>query len=244
VSSGNDAAPDTSADSAGRSDAQDAATSDAPASDGAAGDGATASAKACFRTCNQKSDCPNIGPQELLCNADHHCVVCMHDVSCVAQSTGWGIFGDTCTSDADCKADGGPLASGDYCIDVEGVGLCAYDKSRPSANFGDPCFGTTGVFVAKKFGSSATVEVCAETSQTCDTKRGACRSDCGGDAGSICTPSQGGKVCNATTKKCECGSNTDCGGSTPTCNLASKQCECDSVNNCPTSDAAATFVCE
>jgi hypothetical protein len=165
----------------------------------------------------------------------------MHDVTCVAQSTGWAFF-DTCTSDADCKLDGGPLASGDYCIDVEGVGRCAYDKSKPSVAPTDPCYGTTGVFVAKKFGSSATVEVCAEISQTCDTKRGTCRSDCG--ATNTCTPAQGGKVCNATTKKCECGSNTDCGGSTPTCNMAIKQCECGSVGDCPGADAAANFVCE
>jgi hypothetical protein len=241
---GPDSTPDVSmGNDSGGGDAQDASASDAPAdqtSDGTTGDGAAAAAKVCYRTCNSKNDCPDIVLQEYICNAAHHCVVCSQDITCIAQSSAWNT--DTCTTDADCTA-GGPLALGDYCVDVEGIGRCAFDKNKIGDAGGIRCLGNNDVITVKKFGGDgATVEVCAETSQKCDTQRGECFGGCNGNG--ECSAALGGKICNMMTHQCECGSSTDCGGSTPTCNTAIKKCECGSVASCPATDGAATYVCE
>jgi len=131
---------------------------------------------------------------------------------------------------------------GDYCIDVEGKGICAFDKSK----IGDQnyCDGNDVAFTAKKFGSATTVEVCANTSLSCDAQRGVCVSQCGTAGAPSCTQALGGKVCNATTHKCECGSGADCGPGAPNCNLVTKQCECGDTNDCSAFDSGATLVCE
>jgi hypothetical protein len=248
VSVGNDGAPDAQGSDAQDTGAPDTSTptdavadqaSDAPSSDATSADSATAIAKGCYRTCNSNNDCPRITgqPQDYLCDtAAHHCVVCLHDITCIAQSSGW-VSGASCANDADCT--GGSL--GDYCVDVDGVGRCAFDKTNPSATPGDPCFDLADVITVKKLGSATMVEVCGDLSQTCDTTRGECVTAC--TANPSCTPIVGGKVCNTTTHKCECGSNTDCGGTRPTCNTTLKQCECSSTASC-TTDGSASYVCE
>jgi hypothetical protein len=235
---GPDSSPDVSMGTDGGGDAQDASANDAP--DSTTGDGAAAAAKVCYRTCNSTNDCPSVLLQDYICNAAHHCVVCSQDITCVAQSSGWAT--DTCTTDADCTA-GGPLALGDYCVDVEGIGRCAYDKNKIGDAGGIRCLGNNDVVTVKKFGGDgAVVEVCAETSQKCDAQRGECFGGCNGNG--ECSAPLGGKICNMTTHRCECGSSTDCGGSTPTCNTAIKKCECGSVASCPATDGAVTYVCE
>jgi hypothetical protein len=237
-----DATPDVSMGDGATSDATDAQTSDATSTDGGSdvvssegGEAGPVAVKACVIHCNGNEDCqPDGAVKTLMCNLDnHHCVACVHDVTCIAAKSLWI---HKCTADAECSPEGG-LSFGDYCVDVEGTGYCAFDQNNQDCFFSD-------TLTIKKFGSSATVNVCVDASQKCDTSRGKCDSPCGGLGAGACTPDRGGKVCNATTKKCECGSSTDCGPGAPNCNLVTKQCECGDTNDCGALDSSATLVCE
>jgi hypothetical protein len=199
-----------------------------------AGDGATPGPKVCARACAVSGDCPVVGLDQPLCNTEtHHCVTCIHDVACVAKNSQWTVT--HCASDGDCSTD--VFSFGDYCVDVEGVGRCAFDASKIGTFV---CLGTVDSYTVKKFATDDMVMVCADASQTCDAARGTCVSPCT----TTCTPAAGGNVCNATTHRCECGSNTDCGGSAPVCNLAIHQCECGSVSDCPGADGGSAIVCD
>jgi hypothetical protein len=209
------------------------AAPEAPVESGA-GD-AAASVKLCFARCTSSDECPSTELNPLFCNtATQHCVHCLHDVTCVAQQSAW--IGTTCTDDADCSTD--VFSFGDYCVDVDGTGRCAFDFSR--ANSPD-CFGTSDSFTVKKFATDTMVTVCADTSRTCDEQRGICVGAC---TGSSCTPARGGTSCNAQTGRCECATNTDCGSGASVCNTALRQCECASSDECPGADAGTGMVCE
>jgi hypothetical protein len=159
----------------------------------------------------------------------------MHDITCAQRNSVW----TPCTSDANCKPEGG-LERGDFCVDVEGAGYCAFSTTSVLR-----CAGLTGTITAKKFGSSDMVTVCADTSETCDTARGTCIGACDDPFfPTTCTPALGGSVCNTTTHKCECASGGDCGPGAPVCNSVTKQCECGGTNDCSGSDSGATYVCE
>jgi len=231
-------APTSDATDAQATDASDAGATDTTTSDAVSSEGGEAgpvAAKECFVTCNTADDCqPDGAIKALLCNAAHHCVKCIHDIKCAQGNSGW----TSCTSDANCKPEGG-LVFGDFCVDVEGAGYCAFASTNDAG-----CAGLTGTLTAKRFGGSEMVTVCADLSQTCDAAHGNCVGACDDLLEPTdCTPALGGNVCNTTTHKCECGSGADCGPVAPNCNLVTKQCECGTTNDCA-SDTGSTYVCE
>jgi hypothetical protein len=216
IESSIDAAPD-----AGTPEASNDAISDAA-------DSAVPGAKVCGRQCAGNGDCPPVGLSQFICNtAVQRCVTCLSDSTCIAQQSGW--LGIACTTDAGCA----PF--GDYCVDVDGSGRCAFDASKIGTF---DCFGTSDTFAIKKFATNDVVTVCASVTQTCDTARGTCITPCT----TGCTAERGGMTCNATTGHCECASNADCGGTAPNCNLTIHQCECGSTADCPAGDAG-TQIC-
>jgi hypothetical protein len=188
----------------------------------------------CVERCTTNSECqtPNL-PQKFCNLANNHCVNCLHDVRCVAQSSFWIVR--TCTADGDCSTD--QLSFGDFCVDVEGTGYCAFDSAHTTQ-----CIGLTGTYTIKKFGSDEMVTVCANTAQTCDPLRGACIAPCSSSLS--CNPARGGRICNTTTRHCECATDTDCGAGLTRCNQLTKQCECPSTDTCVATDSGRTLVCE
>jgi hypothetical protein len=220
----------------GVADVSDASTVDGHDSQGIDSGSDSGALRICAQKCNVDDDCTIANSaQKFFCNqANDHCVSCLHDVTCVAQSSLW--LAKTCLTDGDCATD--LFSFGDFCVDVEGSGYCAFSSTNTNE-----CFGLADVFTAKKFGGDGdTVQVCANTSSKCDTVRGSCVGPCGG-LGSVCTPAEGGTACNTTTMHCECASDTDCGPGAPRCNLAARQCECASTTDCA-NDSGRVLVCE
>jgi hypothetical protein len=188
----------------------------------------------CVEKCTVDDDCKLTNGATRFCNqTNHHCVRCLHDITCVAERSLW--TGKTCTADADCMTD--VLAFGDYCVEVEGVGYCAWANGNASQCTG----GLTASLTIKKFGSVDMVEVCANTTQTCDQVHGLCAGAC--TATNCTSPARGGKVCSSTTMRCACASDDDCGPGAPSCNGSTHQCECGSTTDCAT-DTGRTVVCD
>jgi hypothetical protein len=247
-----EAAPDVSADVAPGADGDagidgEAGTGDVVAADTAAdapstmpdaqgdgGDASLPSPKVCAVQCVTGNDCPTVGLDHQSCNTStHHCVSCLSDATCIAQQSAWAPI--PCAADGDCAVAPG-FSFGDYCVDVDGAGRCAFDASKVGML---DCMGADDMYAIKKFATADIVMVCANLSQTCDSARGTCVSPCA----SSCTPALGGNVCNATNGHCECASNADCGGTAPVCNIDIHQCECGTVADCSGADSGRTVVC-
>lgn len=191
----------------------------------------------CRDTCNTNADCTNpLAPKTWSCDmTTHRCTQCYDDLICIANLSKW--LNKTCTSDANCN----PEASfpfGDYCVDINGTGRCAFDKNNAAR-----CSDKPTAMLLNKYGSAEKVEVCSNQLTRCDLRRGICNNKCTDSVG--CTASRGGRVCNQALGRCECNSNTDCvGGDMPTCNLMTKQCECGSGTDCAAFDSGRASVCE
>jgi len=230
------------------SDAPDDTSADGGALDDAIADDAIADAaeggpvsKICALECVTTADC-NVAVSvfKQICEpATHRCVNCIDDLPCIAGASVWT---KACMVDGDCTA-----MFGDYCVDIGGLGRCAFDSAKLGTA---SCFGNAGTFAIKKHGVSDTVNVCARLTTTCDLRRGRCDGPCtiacaadGGSCTNNCTVARGGKVCNATTKRCECASDNDCASPTPHCNLVTQQCECGSGSDCAP-DGGSALVCK
>lgn len=233
VSAVSEAASDGSAEAALGSDVAASDVQDAGALDvvDSGGDAAAVAVKVCAEPCSDAGDCAQ-GPAATFCHpTSHHCVACIHDVTCVAQASLW--IGKTCAVDADCA----PLF-GDYCVDVEGTGYCAFDVSN---EFG--CDVNHDLYTIKKFATADMVDVCANMSRTCDPVGGTCRAACTANFCAL-TPLNGGSICNAATGRCECASNADCGPGAPVCNTSARRCECATSDDCAAPDSGRTLSCE
>ena len=223
-------------------DAAGETVAEAGPSDDAIADGAEAGppvSKICALGCQTTDDCrADASNSKLVCDPlNHRCVACVDDLSCIAGVSQWTV---PCSIDTDCTI------YGDYCIDVGGPGACAYAAAKIGTL---SCSGNASTYAAKKHGSSDTVSVCAKLTNTCDLRRGRCEGPCtitctgdGSTCTSTCTASRGGKVCNATTRRCECASNDDCASPISHCNLATQQCECASGSDCAP-DGGSALVC-
>ena len=229
-----DAASDAPDDTFAESGAFDDAVADAA-------EGAPPVSKICALECTTTADC-NVGVSvfKQICDpATQRCVSCIDDLPCIAGASVWT---KSCMVDGDCTA-----MFGDYCVDIGGLGRCAFDSTK----LGTPsCFGNASTFAIKKHGATDTVNVCARLTTTCDLRRGRCEGPCvitcaadGGSCTNNCTAARGGKVCNATTKRCECASDSDCASPTPHCNLVTQQCECGSGSDCAP-DGGSALVCQ
>jgi hypothetical protein len=195
----------------------------------------------CALECVTTADC-NVGVSvfKQICEPQtHRCVSCIDDLPCIAGASVWT---KACMVDGDCTA-----MFGDYCVDVGGLGRCAFDSTKLGTA---SCFGNASTFAIKKHGASDMVNVCARLTTACDLRRGRCEGPCtiacaadGGSCTNNCTATRGGKVCNATTKRCECASDNDCASPTPHCNLVTQQCECGSGTDCAP-DGGSALVCK
>jgi hypothetical protein len=230
-------------DSASESSTPDTSNIDAPMdevlSDAVSSDAMEASVarpKLCFERCDDVDNCATRpGVMKWSCNhATGRCATCTDDLPCIAAASTW--TSKTCTTDGDCATD--VVTFGDVCIDVKGVGYCAYVWNTTVP---DGCKDRLVKLSMKKFGSdSDTVDVCSSDSRFCELHRGTCLVKCKADT--TCSPASGGKHCNVATGRCECSSNTDCGSSAAVCNTDLKQCECDG-NSCLT-DGGRALSCE
>jgi hypothetical protein len=236
-----DAPDDTSADVA--SDALDDTSAEGSAFDDAVADAAEGGppvSMICALGCTTTADC-NVGVSvfKQICDpATQRCVSCIDDLPCIAGASVWT---KSCMVDGDCTA-----MFGDYCVDIGGLGRCAFDSAKIGTF---SCIGNASAFSIKKHGTSDTVNVCAKLTTTCDLRRGRCEGPCvitcadGGSCASNCTAARGGKVCNATTKRCECATDSDCASPTPHCNLVTQQCECGAGSDCAP-DGGSALVCK
>jgi hypothetical protein len=232
-----DAASETSVDAP--SDTVPADGSDDAVADAA--DGASSISKICAQECQTSDQCVRgASPYKPICEpTTHRCVSCIDDLPCIAGASAWI---KTCTADSGCTS-----IFGDYCVDIGGLGVCAFDSAKLGTA---SCLGNAGTITLKKFGSDAqTVSVCAKLTTTCDLRRGRCESPCiiacvdGGGCTNTCTVSRGGKMCNGTTQRCECASDSDCAFPIGHCNLLTAQCECASSNDCA-QDSGPALVCQ
>jgi hypothetical protein len=196
--------------------------------------------KICALSCGTTDDCRgDASNSKQVCDPlSGRCVACVDDLPCIAGASAWT---KSCALDGDCGT-----TFGDYCVDVAGFGVCAFDKSKIGTT---SCFGNPGTYVVARHGDAGTVEVCAKLTTTCDLKRGRCEAPCtitctgdGSTCTNTCTVARGGKICNATTKRCECASDADCAAPTGHCNLVTLQCECASSNDC--SDGSSASICK
>ncbi|HEV3192337.1 MAG TPA: hypothetical protein VGY54_17620, partial [Polyangiaceae bacterium] len=224
-----DATSDMSSDAPGAADDTSAETGPFDDAIADAAEGGPVS-RICALECMTTADC-NVGVSvfKQICDpATRRCVNCTDDLPCIAGASVWT---KSCTVDGDCTA-----MFGDYCVDVGGLGRCAFDSAKIGTF---SCIGNASTFSIKKHGASDMVNVCAKLTTTCDLLRGRCEGPCtitcaadGGSCTNNCTAARGGKVCNATTKRCECASDNDCASPTPHCNLVTQQCECGSGGDC------------
>src|SRR5262249_31846848 len=135
---------------------------------------------------------------------------------------------------------------GEYCVDVGGLGLCAFDMAKIGTS---NCLGNPSSYTIQKHGSGATVDVCAKLTTTCDRRRRRCEGPCAtcapeaGVCTNVCTAPRGGKICNEGTKRCECASDADCAAPFGHCNLRTAQCECASITDCAR-DGGSALVCQ
>jgi hypothetical protein len=238
VSASADVVSETLADATGETATLAEASSDAVAD---VPNDAPNLSKICTQECQTSDQCVRgTSPYKPICEpTTHRCVSCIDDLPCISGASAWI---KTCTADSGCT----PIF-GDYCVNIGGVGLCAFDSAKLGMA---SCLGNSGTITVKKFSSdAATVSVCATLTTTCDLRRGRCQDPCaitcvdGGGCTNTCTVSRGGKVCNATTRRCECASDSDCALPSSHCNLATSQCECASSNDC-LQDSGPTLVCQ
>jgi hypothetical protein len=213
VDGGGDASLDARSDAnvvEARSEAADVATDRMPS------DAPVSSRKSCVERCNADPDCePTLPIADFECDlATHKCVVCRNDLACVAAASGWIV---SCGQTSDCQF------VGDVCIDVNGVGKCAFKKETCAGSFPDD-------IQAREMATGATVTVCGVATSECHDGR--CVDRCG--SLHSCTPEQGGRVCNEATGKCECTGDNDCSGGVGVskCNTITKQCECAGNTDC------------
>jgi hypothetical protein len=201
---------------------------------------AGAAPKVCAEPCTVDDDCArDSGVQKYVCHpTTHRCTTCIDDLICVAARSLWTA--KTCTLDFDCINEGGFSPFGDVCIDVGGVGQCAFLSTSTANCTSILNTSTFSTFVVKKYGSSDQASVCGKPSR-CDADRGSCQNPC--TSNTSCTPVRGGKTCNTVVGRCECASDADCGPGAPTCNLTIKQCECGSASDC-SADTGRTLACQ
>jgi hypothetical protein len=248
-----DAGGDATGDDDGGDATADDATSDgAPTSDTASGDSALmsdtasgdsalmsdsampdspseaagATLRVCIEACAVDEDCARPGVTRWSCDpVSHMCKSCYDDLICIAGVSMW--TSKKCTADNDCFRcnDGGCTHFfGDYCIEVDHTGYCAFDKDSTS------CTGLPTPQVVKRFGSADTVQVCSKTTSRCDAERGYCITACRSNG--TCSPARGGNTCDLATGRCQCEGPQDCGADAPVCNSVTKQCECDATDQC------------
>ncbi len=236
--SAGDAASEPSSDVSSETLAVDGTSDDAIAD---ADDDGPPISKICASGCVITDDCrPGTSIYKPICEpATHRCVSCIDDLPCIAGASVWS---KSCTVDGDC----GPIF-GDYCVDIGGAGFCAFDSTKSGTL---SCVGNASSYTVMKHDGSSTVSVCARLTTTCDLRRGQCQGPCtitcaadGGACTNTCTVSRGGKICNATTRRCECASDNDCASPTSHCNPITLQCECTSGNDC-SPDGGSTLVCK
>jgi hypothetical protein len=227
-------ASETLGDAVGETQSSDEAMVDAA-------EAAPPSSKICALGCQTSDQCSaGTSAFKPICEpTTHRCVSCIDDLPCIAGASVWT---KTCAADSACTP-----TFGDYCVDIGGVGVCAFDGAKVGTA---SCFGNPGTMTVKKFGGDAeTVSVCAKLTTTCDLRRGRCEGPCtitcvdGGGCSNTCTVARGGKICNATTRRCECASDADCALPSSHCNLITLQCECASSNDCP-QDGGPALVCQ
>jgi hypothetical protein len=206
-------------DSDGHADARGDAT-DAAVDRGGVTDAPPWLGKSCVERCNADRDCvPSLPVADFECDlGTRRCVQCRNDLACVATASGWVL---ACASAGDC------MLAGDVCIEVNGLGRCAFTSATCGGIFPDD-------IAVREFGTATMVTVCGVGSSAC--RDGRCVDRCGPIH--TCTPEQGGRTCNEITGQCECTDDNDCAGGVGVskCNETTRRCECARNADCEGTD--------